>query len=63
MSQVVEEGRQPVHLGVIVREDQRRELRERAERDDRSVSAVTRAAIDAYLASEHAQPDREGPAR
>jgi hypothetical protein len=49
MSQVLEEGRRPVHLGVMVRAEQRRELRERAEREDRSVSALTRAAIDAYL--------------
>jgi hypothetical protein len=57
MSQVVAEGRQPVHLGVIVREEQRRELRERAEREDRSVSAVTRAAIDAYLERERERRD------
>lgn len=49
MSQVVEEGRRPVHLGVMVRAEQRRELRERAEREDRSVSALTRAALDAYF--------------
>ena len=49
MSQIAEEGRRPVHLGVMVRAEQRRELRERAEQEDRSVSAVTRAAIDAYL--------------
>ncbi len=54
---------QKVHLGVIVREEQRRALTALAERDDRSVSSVTRQAIDAYLASEHAQPDREGAAR
>jgi hypothetical protein len=35
-----------------VGEEQRRELRERAEQDDRSVSSVTRAAIDAYLKRE-----------
>jgi predicted transcriptional regulator len=49
MSQVVKEGRRPVHLGVMVREEQRRELAKLAEREDRSVSSVTRAAIDAYL--------------
>ena len=41
MSQIAEEGRRPVHLGVMVRAEQRRELRERAEQEDRSVSAVT----------------------
>jgi hypothetical protein len=30
MSQIAEEGRRPVHLGVMVRAEQRRELRERA---------------------------------
>jgi predicted transcriptional regulator len=54
---------QKVHLGVMVREEQRRELAALARREDRSVSSVTRAAIDAYLASEHAQPAREGAAR
>jgi hypothetical protein len=57
MSQVVEEGRRPVHLGVMVRAEQRRELRERAEEEDRSVSAVTRAAIDAYLQRERERRD------
>jgi predicted transcriptional regulator len=54
---------QKVHLGVLIREEQRRELAALARREDRSVSSVTRQAIDAYLASEHAQPDREGAAR
>jgi predicted transcriptional regulator len=40
---------QKVHLGVIVREEQRRELAALARREDRSVSSVTRAAIDHYL--------------
>jgi hypothetical protein len=40
---------QTVHLGVIVREEQRRELAALARRVDRSVSSVTRAAIDHYL--------------
>lgn len=52
MSQIAEEGRRPVHLGVMVRAEQRRELRERAEQEDRSVSSVTRAAIDACLERE-----------
>jgi hypothetical protein len=38
-----------VHLGVIVRKEQRLELAKLARRDDRSISSVTRAAIDAYL--------------
>jgi predicted transcriptional regulator len=57
MSQVVEEGRRPVHLGVMVRAEQRRELRERAEQEDRSVSALARAAIDAYLERERERRD------
>jgi predicted transcriptional regulator len=57
MSHVVEEGRRPVHLGVIVRAEQRRELAQLAERDDRSVSPVTRAAIDAYLERERERRD------
>jgi predicted transcriptional regulator len=54
---------QKVHLGVMVRDEQRRELAALARREDRSVSSVTRAAIDAYFASEHAQAAREGAAR
>jgi predicted transcriptional regulator len=46
---------QTVHLGVIVREEQRRELAALAQRQDRSVSSVTRAAIDAWLAREREQ--------
>jgi hypothetical protein len=57
MSQVVKEGRRPVHLGVMVRAEQRSELRKRAEQEDRSVSAVTRAAIDAYLKRERERRD------
>jgi predicted transcriptional regulator len=46
-------------LGVLVREEQRRELAKLAEREDRSVSSVTRAAIDHYLSLERqAQKDR-----
>jgi len=48
---------QNVHLGVIVREEQRRELVKVARREDRSVSSVTRAAIDAYLEREREQRD------
>ena len=46
---------QKVHLGVIVRGEQRHALARLAERDDRSVSWVTRAAIDAYLERERAR--------
>ena len=55
MSQLAGNAKQPVHLGVMVRAEQRRELAKLAEREDRSVSSVTRAAIDAYLARQ-AQP-------
>jgi hypothetical protein len=41
----------------MVRAEQRRELRERAEQEDRSVSSVTRAAIDVYLESERERRD------
>lgn len=53
----MKEGRRPVHLGVMVRAEQRRELRKRAEEEDRSVSALTRAAIDAYLERERKRRD------
>jgi predicted transcriptional regulator len=46
-----------VPLGVLVRPDQRRQLAEFARRDDRSVSSVTRAAIDAYLERERERRD------
>jgi hypothetical protein len=45
MSQLAGNAKQPVHLGVMVRAEQRRELAKLAEREDRSVSSVTRAAI------------------
>ena len=48
---------QKVHLGVVLREEQRQALAKLAARDDRSVSSVTRAAIDAYL--EQAQAERD----
>jgi hypothetical protein len=54
---------QTVHLGVIVREEQRQALTKLAEREDRSVSSVTRAAIDAYLASQHEHPRPRSRAR
>jgi predicted transcriptional regulator len=49
MSQLVEKGRRPVHLGVMVREEQRRALAELAREQDRSVSSVVRAAVSTYL--------------
>jgi predicted transcriptional regulator len=49
---------QNVHLGVIVREEQRKELVKVARREDRSVSSVTRAAIDAYLERQRAQAEQ-----
>jgi hypothetical protein len=57
MSQVLDKDRRPVHLGVMVRAEQRRELHMRAEHEDRSVSAMTRAAIDAYLQRERERRD------
>jgi hypothetical protein len=54
---------QTVHLGVIVREEQRQALAKLAEREDRSVSSVTRAAIDACLEQQRRPRDRGGVER
>jgi hypothetical protein len=43
MSQLAGNAKQPVHLGVMVRAEQRRELAKLAEREDRSVSTPNRS--------------------
>ncbi len=56
----LEKDRRSVPLGVIVREEQRQALAELARRRDRSVSSVTRMAIDAYLEREALDGGRKG---
>ena len=54
---------QTVHLGVMVREEQRRELAALAQRQDRSISSVTRQAIDAWLEQQGRPRGRDGAER
>ena len=55
MRQHAQEERDParVPLGAFIDRDQRRELTEIAQRDDRSVSSIVRLALSDYLGREH----------
>jgi predicted transcriptional regulator len=55
MSQHAQEKHDParVPLGAFIDRDQRQELTEIAQRDDRSVSSIVRLALSDYLGREH----------
>ena len=55
MSQHTQEKHDParVPLGAFIDRDQRKELTEIAQRDDRSVSSIVRLALSDYLGREH----------